>query len=357
MRIVQLIDSVAIGGAERMAVSYANSVLPYFGYSALVTTRAEGPLKQQLDPRVNYLFLGKKKTIDVSALQKLKTFCQTEQIDLIHAHSTSYATAILLKALLPSIKIIWHNHYGNSLALKGKRLRALQLGSYFFDGIIACNQPLLSWCNRRLNCSNAIYLPNFTEGKDAVAQQTFLKGVEGKRVLLLANLREEKNHSLLLDSIKMLQAEFTDWSFHLVGKDLNDAYSQAIKKKIEQENWQDVVFLYGSCPDTHAIIQQAEVCVLSSKIEGLPVALIEYGFHSKAVVATTVGEIPNIVNHQKNGLLASSNSATEFTSALRSLMQDARLRKTYGAALKETLLAQYGQQLVLDNYIEWVTKH
>ena len=59
LRIVQLIDSLEPGGAERMAVNYANSLATVIPFSALITTRKEGALKKQLSPKVSYLFLNK----------------------------------------------------------------------------------------------------------------------------------------------------------------------------------------------------------------------------------------------------------------------------------------------------------
>ena len=48
MRIVQIIDSLEIGGAEKMAINYANALSAKIEFSGLVATRAEGKLKNQL---------------------------------------------------------------------------------------------------------------------------------------------------------------------------------------------------------------------------------------------------------------------------------------------------------------------
>ena len=68
IRILQLIDSLEAGGAERMAVSYANALNRQLGFGALATTRSEGQLKNQLDKDVFYVFLNRKKTLDIKAL-------------------------------------------------------------------------------------------------------------------------------------------------------------------------------------------------------------------------------------------------------------------------------------------------
>ena len=56
MKILQLIDSLQAGGAERMAVHIANSLNPLVEGSYLCVSRKEGPLKASLNKEVGYLF-------------------------------------------------------------------------------------------------------------------------------------------------------------------------------------------------------------------------------------------------------------------------------------------------------------
>ncbi len=114
MRIIQLIDSLEAGGAERMAVNYANSLVDKIEFSGLVATRKEGALLKEINPKVAYFFLNRKKKVDLQALLKLKRFVKFHKVTHIHAHSSSFFLAFLLKAILPSLKIIWHDHYGNN---------------------------------------------------------------------------------------------------------------------------------------------------------------------------------------------------------------------------------------------------
>ena len=59
MRIIQIIDSLEAGGAERIAVSYANALAEKIEFSGLVATRKEGSLLNQIDQNVSYLFFNK----------------------------------------------------------------------------------------------------------------------------------------------------------------------------------------------------------------------------------------------------------------------------------------------------------
>ena len=136
MRIIQLIDSLETGGAERMAVNYANALVGEVAFSGLVVTRKEGDLKNQLHAKVDYLFLNRTATLDWKALLKLRAFVVKNKVSIIHAHSSSFLIATLLKIMLPKIKLVWHDHNGNRVFNNATDNRIIKWSSVFFDGII-----------------------------------------------------------------------------------------------------------------------------------------------------------------------------------------------------------------------------
>ena len=277
MRIIQLIDSLVPGGAERMAVNYANALSDKVAFSGLVSTRKEGDLKKQLHPEVNYLFLNRKSTLDLKALFKLRQYVIDHQVAFIHAHSSSFLLAVLLKLTYPKIKIVWHDHYGNSEFLKIRKKRLLQMGSLFFCRIITVNELLKKWAQQKLFCKSVDYLPNFVL-LNQNSENIELKGEEEKRILCLANLRPQKNHMLLLEAAKAIKVIDSDWTFHLIGKDFEDEYSKSIHQKIIHDGLQETVFIYGPSNAVVSAIQQSNIGVLTSFSEGLPIALLEYGY-------------------------------------------------------------------------------
>jgi len=354
MRIVQLIDSLEMGGAEKMAVNYANALLGSIGFSGLIATRAEGDLKSQLSEKVGYCFLNKKKTFDFNAVRKLKKYCKVNQIEVVHAHSSSYFVAVLTKFIYPKIKVIWHDHNGLSEFITKKETIALKIASFFFSGIIVVNYQLKSWAIRELNCKRVIYLPNFTSVETSIEPQTSLKGIAGKRILCLANLRPQKNHFLLLAIAEKIKENYPEWTFHLVGKDFQDEYSAQIKALIVSKKLENTVFVYGSKNDTTNIINQADIAVLTSDSEGLPVALIEYGLLKKPVVTTNVGEIPLIITDGSNGFIVNRRDSEAFYIHLTKLMNDGTLRTAMGNALYQTISENNSEEAVVEKYLNWL---
>lgn len=356
MRIVQIIDSLEAGGAERMAVNYANALVGEIDFSGLVATRKEGALRNQVQKGVSYLFLNKKNSLDLAALFRLRTYVKRNKVTIVHAHSSSFFIAVLLKMVYPSVKLIWHDHYGNNEFLLERDSFVLKRTLLLFDGIIAVNQKLKSWSEEFLNFKNTICLDNFPSDWNAVSEQSYLKGIDGKRIVCLANLRIQKDHFLLLKVAKRIKETHPDWNFHLIGKDFQDAYSEEIKRLLVEYDLENSVFLYGSREDVSPILRQSTIGVLTSKSEGMPVALLEYGRYKMPVVVTQVGEIPTLVQNNKNGFMVVAQDEELFFEALNQLIENERLRIDFGNALYKTVMDKYSSKLVIRHYLSWLQK-
>src|SRR5690606_38908493 len=196
MRVLQLIDSLRPGGAEKMAVNIANALLPHVDRSFLCCTRQEGMLKDEIKPEVRYLFLNKKSRLDPKAILGLRKYIIENKIDIIHAHSSSFFLAGLLKLTGSNFKLIWHDHYGESENLGDREFKVLKRFSRLFWGIISVNTTLKDWAENYLNCKNVTVIRNFIPEPDPNAKsQISLKGNKNDfKIICVANLRPQKDH-------------------------------------------------------------------------------------------------------------------------------------------------------------------
>jgi glycosyltransferase involved in cell wall biosynthesis len=305
---------------------------------------------------VDYLFLNKQNSFDLKAVFVLRSYVLKNRVTIFHAHSSSFFVAFLLKLVCPSIKIVWHDHYGNSEFLNGRPTFIFRMILPFFNGVISVNQKLQQWAKQKLHCKNTIYFPNFASTENDVEAHTFLKGIESKRIVCLANLRPQKNHFFLLSVAKKLRESHPDWTFHLVGKDFDDDYAAAIKKLVVEYGLKESVFVYGSKHDVQNIVEQATICILTSKSEGLPVALLEYARSKKPVVVTAVGEMTAVIQSGKNGFVVPQDEEL-FYAALFKLIESETLRHNFGEALYTTVSKNYSGEAIIKNYLNWLQKH
>ena len=114
------------------------------------------------------------------------------------------------------------------------------------------------------------------------------------------------------------------------------------------------VYYYGSKQGIGNVLSQSDIAVLTSKSEGLPVAVLEYGLYKKAVVVTRVGEIPMIVQHGINGFIVDSKEPQLFYQSLVDLMENEALRLDFGNALYDTIQADYTAESVIKKYLNWL---
>ncbi len=353
MRIVQLIDSLEAGGAERMAVNLANGLAKQVEFSGLVCTRKEGLLLAQIRAEVNYFFMAKKSALDLTALFRIRKYCLSYNVTHVHAHATSFFTAFLLRLLLPKLKIIYHHHYGLSANLNQRPPHLLRLCSTLFAGILVVNEPLKKWAQEKLACTNVRYLPNFVSPTSSTELVAPLAGIEGKRILCLANLRQEKNHQLLLSVAELLSQSHSDWTFHLVGQDFNDEYASQLKNQIIEKVVDQHVFIYGTRADIAPIANSCSIGILTSIAEGLPLALLEYGYYGLPVVVTNVGGIAALVDHQKEGFVVPSGSVDLFYKSLVELIENQNLRLSFGQALQAKIQQNYSEESVINAFLKW----
>jgi len=352
INVLQLIDSLSIGGAERMSVNLANVLAQEGAGSFLCATRKGGALERMIAKEVDYSVLQKRSFFDIKALLALIKLIKKHNISIVHAHSTSIFTAVLVKPFT-GVKVIWHDHYGDSERLAQRPSQSLRIASLLVDAVISVNEKLATWSRERLfvRQSDVHFIPNFATLSPS-GKEPKLPGSKETRIVCLANLREQKDHMTLLKAFAKLHTTLPQWHLLLVGEDRNDAYSASLKAYITEEGLEGVVHILGARSDSADILLASSIGVLSSASEGLPVALLEYGLAGLPVVVTNVGQCAEVVGDGKYGKLVSPGDPDAFYDALESLVLSQESRAVYANSFKDHLLQNYSQSAVIDKVMK-----
>ena len=348
MRVLQLIDSLEVGGAERLALNYANALTERITLSALVVTRREGALKKQLNDKVSYLLLNKKNALDFTSLLKLKSFVKCHKITIVHAHGTSFFTGVLLKLIYPKIKLIWHEHYGARAEESRWNNLILFFCSIFFSSTFVVNHQLEVWATKNLLTKKNHFIPNFAVFDATVLKETYLKGEKEKRIVCLANLKEPKNHITILQAFAKMNLKDLGWSLHFIGKDYKDDYSLILKNFINKNDLDKFIFIYDSRNDIQHILSQATIGLLASTAEGFPVTLLEYGLAKLPVLSTNVGYCPLIIKDDFSGLLFDPLDIFQLQLQLYKMISVESLRISFALHLQKLVLDNYSKEKVID---------
>ena len=352
MRTLQLIDTLRPGGAERMAVIYANELAAKIEASYICCTRRKGLLETALQPGVRLLFLRKKSTVDLLALRKLRRFIEQEKIDIVHAHSSSFFIAALLKLTGGTFKLVWHDHYGNSDFLEKRKFKVLKLFSPTFDGIISVNNSLKQWAEQELACKKVVKINNFIP--EVSSKKVQLQKLQGEpdsfKIICVANLRPQKDLLTLISAFEKLRTGFKS-SLHLVGENPKTSYSQSVLNKIDDSPRKRDIFYYGSQASVFSLLLNADLGVLSSVSEGLPLALLEYGMAGLPVISTEVGECTEVVGD--TGKLVTPGDADALAKEMNFYLENKKLRLQDAKKFHQRIEEHYSSKKILQEVLNF----
>lgn len=347
MRILQLIDSLDAGGAERMAVNFANEWRMHSERSLIFVTHKGGVLSKFIHSDVVSCICKRKYYGLFFVMLKLLLFIKKHKVTHIQAHTSSYKWARLIKLVDAKIIFYWHDHNGNRVGWNQAQNNQIITFSKYFDGVFCCSTSLQLWAQSNLETKNILYVPNFAS-QEISKGTTYLLGKSGKRIVCLANLRHPKNHVYLLEQFAASKISTQGWTLHLVGKDLEDDYSTMVHHKMNQLDLKNSVFLYGAVYDTNYVLSQADVGILVSTYEGFPVSLLEYGAMGLCPIVSCVGDMPSIIKDRETGYLVHLAKQDDLKDVFLQLNNSAKFLKM-GVKFQEEVLERYSGYCVVHN--------
>ncbi|WP_263353214.1 glycosyltransferase family 4 protein [Acidicapsa acidisoli] len=176
------------------------------------------------------------------------------------------------------------------------------------------------------------------------------------RIVCTGRLVAAKGHRILLEALALLSAEGVRYSCTLIGDGPERGSLQALSTRLRLDK--SVRFLGAMAHQpTLSEVSQAEVFVLASFAEGLPVALMEAMALGLPCISTTIAAIPELIENKGNGLLVPPASPETLFSALQILANDAALRHQLAQKARETVESQYNLARNLDSLAQmWSRK-
>ena len=348
--VMHMIDTLALGGLERVAVNLAN-LMPRDRYRMhLCTTRHDGPLAAEIHADVGRLSLERRRMLDTRAVSKLVGYLRTHRIKIIHAHGSALLMANIARRLPPYPLVVWHDHFGR-YAIEERQAWVYRLLTRRVSHVLAVNQPLVDWSRQRLHVPEhrVGYLPNFAAANPAASSADDLPGTPGRRIVCVANLRPEKDHLNLIEAASIVAERIPDIHLILLGSGTDAAHRARIEEAVEARQLGCNVSFLGSRPDVPTLLRSCDVGVLSSASEGLPLALLEYGLAGLPAVVTDVGQCPEVLDHGRCGIVVPPRSPQRLAAALSQLLESSELRAQLGQRFLERAEQCYSAEAAIDH--------
>ncbi len=357
-RVLMVITSMARGGAERQVVDLAAgltrrgwevrvvSMLPPRDFQAELATAGVGLVS--LDMR--------RGRPTVAALRRYRSVVRGWHPDIVHSHMVhANLLARLGRVLVPAVPLVCTIHNVN----EGPRWR--ELAYRVTDPLASSNTAVSRVAAERFQRVGAVprgritYLPNghtFGDwGVSEIERQRLRAdlGVSPDAFLWLAvgRLMPAKGHDVLLEALARVALRRPDVRAVIAGEGPERA---ALSARTAALGLAGTATLLGERRDVPALLSAADAFVMSSRWEGLPIALLEAAAHGLPIVSTDAGGSRDVVDPESGGVLVGT-SADSLAAGMLSVMEWSPAERAHaGLTLRAHAKAEFDLDLVLDRW-------
>ena len=298
---------------------------------------------------------------DLVALAKLYSLMRREKFDIVHTHTSKAGIIGRTAAFLSGVPIIFHMphgsifhpvYYGRCQLFIFSRME--KIAAFYTDKIIVASDN-----EREDFISNGIgdrekyeRIPyyfvrdRFNDIRiDRQAKRKEFNIPESALVLVsIGRLVPEKGHLFCLEALKRILEEVSDVRLLIVGEGRLKA---VMERKIAELGLQKNVLLTGFREDIPEILSIADISLHMSLWEGTPLAIIEAMTSGKAVIATAVGGVPEMIDNGVNGILIEPQNTGELAKWLIRLSKDRKLLNGLGEKAKEYARINFSSKYVI----------
>ena len=354
-KVLQIIDNLALGGAQRLLVMLAVHLGRREPLQVLSLIAADSMMRTELLASGAVLQETRRVKLwnPLSWVQVARAI-RVSGAGVVHVHLT-YATILavpLARMLGRRVVVSLHNadtsrSSGGGVSLRRRVLKGLEGFSlrHFTDQVVFVGENVARANRSRIGRTPGVTVRNVIAAppRPALGARAALRGELGavpEAVVLIATgrLTDQKNPEGLLRAFARLAAEVPQARLWLVGDGPLRGAVEALRRDLGLEAQ---VSLLGERDDVGALLAAADVFVLPSVWEGLPLGLLEAMAQGLPVVATDVGDVGHVVTAGA-GLLVPPMLAgpgdpgdAAFVAALASLAADPDLRRDLGEGARQ----------------------
>ena len=341
IRVIQLVGSFQIGGGERVALTLAARLGPPRFRSELWCVGSDGPLRDMAEREgVRCRILG-------GGVRPLARELREARADVVHCHSKRAHFRGALAAALSGGAACVHTRHGLGERDVSWRVRLLEhMAMPLTRAYVAVSDEVLKRTARyrRIPFRKAVVIANgvdtdlFHPAGEPISNSTV-------RAVCVARLSEEKRHCDLLDATARVRKMGVPLSLLLVG---DGPLRAELEAQAQRLGIADAVSFLGNRSDVPELLRGCDLFVLSSRVEGLPLSVLEAMSSGLPVVATAVGALPAVVQPGSTGLLVPPLSPARLAEALAQVCRDAEFRRQARQIARRLVVEQFSVTRMID---------
>jgi glycosyltransferase involved in cell wall biosynthesis len=361
LHVVTLVDRAFWGGAERLALEIATRLDQRRFESTLCVSRwpsdddadegVEAATRLARSAGIDLLKLRRRRgRLDALGWRPLLALLREGHVDVLHAHmfgSNVWGTLLGRASRVPVV--IAHEH---GWSFEGNRMRRLldrHLIARGADAFIAVSREnrRLMIATEKLRPEDVVLIPSGVP--DRRPSHGDLRDELGIApgdpvVASVCVLRAEKALDVLVGAAELLRADLPRLRVLIAGDGPERA---ALQSSIARHSLQATVTLLGMRSDVPDVLAAADVAVCCSDWEGSPLAVMEYMAARKAIVATRVGGVPDLIDDGVHGILVPPRAPAALAEAVARLLDDRQLAAQMGAHARERQQREFDMDVMV----------
>lgn len=356
LRLAHLIESDGPGGAERVLAGLATT-LQAAGTENVVFLPADGEgwLARELEGSgVAIKYFQIERPVSVTCARALAHAFRRLRIDIAHSHEFSMAVYGGWAAWRAGIPHVITMHGGRYYAHRLRRRLALRAAIALSARTVAVSVRLAQEISRDLGVrrSRILTIPNgvrYMPAERVTLREELRLGREDRLIVSVGNLYPVKGHQHLIDALALVADRYPTLHLAIGGR---GELEGALAARARDHGLARRVHLLGLRSDVTAVLAAADLFVLPSLAEGLPLALLEAMFAGCPIVASDVGEVAVALAHGEAGVLVEAGNPVALAAALDDLLSDLNRARELGARATRRAVAEYDISEMVRRYVD-----
>ncbi len=331
LHVLEVVGNGIVGGVERHALMLIEGLIAQ-GFDVRALCPFEGPFTAALRAAGCPVHIAMvEQSLEWRSLLTAAEIMRRQRIDVVHTHlfNATLLGAVAAGLVGVPVAITVHGNYISAeeaalVRLSGGHLIAVCTAAYEMGLSLGLAEEQISLI------PNAVDTHRYRPDMDGRAFREQLGVPEGAPLVgMVARLSREKGPDLFVSAASMVAAARPDAHFALVG---DGPLHSDLAATVSGLGLANRFHLTGIASDMSHVYPALDVVCLPSRMEGIPLALLEAMACARPVVATSVGGIPELVQVGETGLLVAQGDMKAMSEQIISLLANPEQARAMGEA-------------------------
>lgn len=351
-----IVPTLGTGGGEKLVIDLATNIdKSKFDVSIVCLFPKKNTIYEKIAMRegINIIYMNKNMGLDIKLIFSLIRLFKTNKPDIVHTHLN--VMPYVLPAVITS-KVKSRLHTVHSVAEKeaegiSRLIMKCAYKIFKFTPVAICDyvkgtiEEVYKIKSSEISCiyngiNTSLFNRRNLENTKTKREQTHLISV--------GTLYHVKNHKLIIDAFSEVQKQVPNIKLTILG---DGELRNELEQQIKSYGLNNKIQLKGIVENVWDELNNADIYVMASNYEGLPLSILEAMACELPIIATKAGGVVDIVKNEENGLIIDIGNQKQLQDAIIKLCTDDALREGMSKKSK-TLSKRYDIKRVSKLYEE-----